>query len=191
MMAGETVSGLGDQRETGVSGFAMIAMQLAAAVTLLATCLAASFGATCGIAGGMLPVLVVHAWCVRVPGALSILIVFLAGLWVDVLSHGPFGFWAMAYVVAALTSDALTSVGRRGGAGQVVSITVTLIVVVGLLWGSASAYSWRLVPGAQLATAGLQAGLVYLVVVGIMAGLSMLVRRVFGRRANTLREAWP
>jgi hypothetical protein len=191
MTAVEPYPGLIELRPQGVSGVALFAVRLAAALTLLAACLVASVGAISVLTDGLLPVLVIHAWSVMVPGALPILIVFLAGLWVDALSHGPFGFWALAYVVAALTGDALASVGRRGVVGHGFSISVTLIVVVVLLWGTASVYGGRWGPVADLASAGVLAGLVYLSVAGVVLSFVMLGRKVVGRRANKLREAWP
>jgi hypothetical protein len=191
MTAVEPYPGLVELRAQGVSGVALLVVRLAAAVTLLAACLVSSVGAVSVLTDGLAPVLVIHAWSVTVPGALPILLVFLAGLWVDALSHGPFGFWALAYVVAALTSDVLASMARRGLVGQTVSITVTLIVVVVLLWGGACVSGWRWVLIADLATAGLLAGLIYLSVAGLVLSFVVLGRQLIGRRANQRREAWP
>lgn len=181
--------------QPGLSGGALVVAKLMASLTMLGSCLVMSVGSSPAVGAsslaGLLPVLVVHAWSIVIPGALPVSIVFAAGLWVDAMSHGPLGFWALAYVVAALASDALGSVGRRGSVGHAASIAATLGVVVGVVWLSASVYGERWVPAAGLLLAGMQAGLIYIGVAGCVSGMLILKRWQLEQHPNKRREAWP
>jgi cell shape-determining protein MreD len=143
------------------------------------------------VVAGLVPVLVVHVWRVLVPGALPIGMIFLTGLWVDCMSHGPLGLWAFAYAAAALMSDRVVRVGRLSAVEHVVSIAATLAVVTMLLWASASLYAWRWLPPADLAEPAARVALAYLAVAACAAGLKKLAAWMFGLRQNKLREAWP
>jgi cell shape-determining protein MreD len=173
------------------AGFMRIFVLVVAGLSLVAVCVASgpemdqTTTASSGV--GLYPVLVVHAWRVAWPGALPIGLIFLMGLWVDCWTQGPLGLWALAYVAAAIASDALMGFGRNGVARHAVSITATLILVAGLAWATASLFAWRWLPLGAWAVAAAQAGLVYLMVAGCVVSLRWAV----GLRRAKLGEAWP
>ncbi len=169
-------------------------VRLLSCATLLVACVVAGLGApellSASVFVALVPILVVHAWCVLSPNAVPIGVVFLAGLWVDCLSNGPLGLWALAYVVSALISDSLLPIARRGPLGHALTMTLTLTSVTALLWLSASIYAVRWVPPNQLVAEAALAALVYLMLVGCVAGLAMGGRWAIGRRFN-VRGVWP
>ena len=63
----------------------------------------------------LLPVVAIHYWALRRPEVLPEWFVFLAGLLLDVFTHGPLGYWPLVYLVAY----ALGVLGSEAGRASV------------------------------------------------------------------------
>jgi cell shape-determining protein MreD len=161
-------------------------------VTLALTCLlalqSAGSAAFAAMTAGLLPTLALHYWGVRRPRSIPVLVAFLAGVWVDVLAHGPLGFWALTYVATALTVDALTPILPRGLLGHTASLVLTLALVACLLWGMSSVYNWQLLPITPIGTAAVWALALYAMTALVCAAMSAMVRLWTGRRVP--RKRW-
>ena len=83
----------------------------------------------------LLPVVAVHYWTLRHDAWLPEWVVFLAGLMLDILTHGPLGYWAFIYLLAHLTATLSTRVHVESTLGRLVLkvVTTALKVVLGVL----------------------------------------------------------
>jgi rod shape-determining protein MreD len=92
----------------------------------------------------LLPLSAIYFWSVRQPRTMSAGVAFLAGLFIDVMTHGPLGFWSLIYLVGAAIGR---FEGKRlPGAGQtfrLVSFAFVAAVLGVLQWGVLSVYTVR------------------------------------------------
>jgi rod shape-determining protein MreD len=103
-----------------------------------------------------LPLIVVHYWSARRPRLLPVTVVFGCGLAIDVLTHGPIGFWAlMMLAVGALArlEEALT--GQSTVTGRAAVFSISMIAVAALSWGVASLYNGQAMDGRPMLMAAL------------------------------------
>ena len=107
----------------------------------------------------MLPVVAIHYWALRKPGALPEWSVFLAGLLLDVFTHGPLGYWPLIYLFAYLLGVLGQTAGSKHQVIRLILFAASLACVAALGWAVASIYflefaDWRpYVRGAALSLA--------------------------------------
>jgi rod shape-determining protein MreD len=175
-----------------ISGAGRVLSGVGPFLTLACSCLLAlqSAGATPSVAlvCGLLPTLTIHSWGLARPGSIPLALAFVAGVWVDAVSQGPIGFWALAYVATSVTVDALSSGASRGGLAHALSLVVTLAVVTSILWVVSSVYSWQMSPVEPLVTAGVAAAALYGVAQLVWSSLLAMGSAVLVRR--TARKSW-
>jgi rod shape-determining protein MreD len=87
----------------------MIGAAVPALTLVLATIVAVlpwGFGHLADFGFAMLPMIVVHYWSLRRPRHLPVSLVFACGLAIDVMTHGPLGFWALLALVSVAAAPA-------------------------------------------------------------------------------------
>ena len=118
----------------------------------------------------LLPVGAIYFWSFRRPHLMPAVLVFLAGLLLDVMTHGPLGIWSCAALMAALAGR--TARRARPDSGwlhstfhMIMTLSISAAVVAALM----SLYAWRLVPGLPLVHALAAACLGYPVLAGLLS----------------------
>ena len=118
----------------------------------------------------LLPMGTIYFWSFRRPHLMPALLVFFAGLLLDVLTHGPLGIWACAALVAALAGRlARRSRPNLGWLRRAVRVILTLAITAVLVAALMSLYAWQLVPALPLAQALAVACLTYPLLAGFMS----------------------
>lgn len=106
-----------------------------------------------------LPIVVIHFWGLRRPELVPEWFVFAAGLCLDILTHGPLGFWALVYLTAYALGVLSAPYGDSGRFARVLLFLLGLAAVAFTAWTVASIYflevaDWRaFVRGTWLAAA--------------------------------------
>ena len=88
----------------------------------------------------LLPVIAIHYWALRRPDALPEWAVFLAGLLLDIFTHGPLGYWPVVYLATYILGAAAVEQGRKSRIVRLAAFFVSLTRVTVLSWVLASAY---------------------------------------------------
>jgi len=107
----------------------------------------------------LLPIVAIVHWSLVRPDLMPVGVAFLTGLSLDVLTHGPLGFWSLMHVLGHVLAVAV----RRRGAGLLVRMLLVAFVTAALTlvaWAIASVYFVSLAAWRPLVTA---AGIVLLV----------------------------
>ncbi len=88
----------------------------------------------------LLPVVAIHFWALRRPERLPEWFVFLAGFLLDVVTHGPLGYWPLVYLMAYALGVLGAEAGRASVFARLALFAVSLVVVTVLSWAIASVY---------------------------------------------------
>jgi len=96
----------------------------------------------------MLPVVAIHYWALRRHQALPEWSVFLAGLLLDVFTHGPLGYWPLIYLSAYTLGVVEETAGRKSQLLRLGLFAASLALVAALGWAIASIFflevaDWR------------------------------------------------
>jgi rod shape-determining protein MreD len=92
----------------------------------------------------LLPVAAIYFWSIRRPQLMPALLVFLIGLVLDVMTHGPLGVWAMTALAAAFSARvARRSRPAYGALRSGVHVIATLAVATALADLVLAAYVWQ------------------------------------------------
>lgn len=108
----------------------------------------------------LLPVAAIHFWSLRHPDLVPEWYVFATGLLLDVLTHGPLGYWPLVYLSAHVMGVLSAPYAHHGVLLRVALFGGALFAVTVISWGAASLYFLEradVVPyaiGALLAAAG-------------------------------------
>jgi rod shape-determining protein MreD len=157
----------------------MIALALPAITALIAALFAIlPFGAGDTVRAGLsfAPLMVIHYWSARRPQLLPVPLIFALGLVVDVLTHGPLGFWAlMALAAAAAAHGEIAMTGQSTATGRAAVYAITMVMLAALSFGIASGYSGQLIDGQPMLLAALAAIVLY----PVMAALLMPIDRLW------------
>ncbi len=102
------------------------------------------------------PMTVIHYWSARRPHLLPVTFVFCVGLGIDVLTHGPVGFWAlMGLASAAMAHLEIGLTGQSTATGRAAVFAIAMFGLAGLSWGVASLYSGQTIDGQPMLLAAL------------------------------------
>jgi rod shape-determining protein MreD len=102
------------------------------------------------------PLVVVHYWSARRPHLMPATLVFATGLAIDVLTHGPVGFWSlMMLVAAALARLEEGFTGQSTLAGRAAVFSIAMLAVAALVWAVASGYNGQIIEGRPMLLAAL------------------------------------
>lgn len=88
----------------------------------------------------LLPVVAIHYWRLRHENLIPEWAAFVAGLTVDILTHGPLGYWSLMYLVAHVSAVFSAPLARNGTAARFGLLALALGAVAAIGWGVASIY---------------------------------------------------
>ncbi len=87
-----------------------------------------------------LPVVAIHYWGLRRPEFVPEWFVFMAGLGLDTLTHGPLGYWALVYLAAYAFGVLSQPFGNNGFMVRTGVFVLSLLSVSFTAWAAASLY---------------------------------------------------
>jgi rod shape-determining protein MreD len=148
---------------------------------LLAAVLPWGLPAECGHVLPLLPFVGMHYWLLRQPQRVPEWLAFACGFTLDVLTHGPLGFWSLLYLIGYAFALLQQSWGGETAFGRAFQCLQALMVVGAAEWGLASVYSWVLADWWPLAVAIGWAALSYPVIAMLLRPLDFSQPR----RANS------
>jgi rod shape-determining protein MreD len=143
----------------------MMLQLLPAATVLVASLIAVlPFGASEGVRAciSFAPLIVTHYWSARRPRLLPATFVFASGLAIDVLTHGPIGFWSLMMLASAALArleDGFT--GQSSASGRAAVFCIAMLALAALAWALASGYNAQLNEGRPMLLAALVSIAVY------------------------------
>ncbi len=106
----------------------------------------------------LLPLSAIYFWTVRKPQSMSAGVVFLVGLFIDVMTHGPLGFWSLIYLVgAAIGRFEAKHMPNAGQTVRLISFSFVAAVLGVLQWSVLSVYSVRSIEWSPFFIAGIAA----------------------------------
>jgi rod shape-determining protein MreD len=113
----------------------------------------------------LLPVVAIHYWTLRHDAWLPEWVVFLAGLTVDILTHGPLGYWALIYLLAHLIATLSARLHVEGTLARLVLLGFAIALVTFVGWAVASIYFFDFMDAVPYVTGALLASLCALLIV--------------------------
>ena len=113
----------------------------------------------------LLPVVAIHYWTLRHDAWLPEWAVFLAGLTLDILTHGPLGYWALIYLLVHLTATLSSRLPVAGTLGRLALLGFAILLVTVVAWAAASLYFFELLDWVPYATGAVLASLCALLIV--------------------------
>ena len=87
-----------------------------------------------------LPVVAIYYWALRRPELVPEWFVFLSGLCLDTLTHGPLGYWALVYLAAYASGVMSQPFGNTGSLARIGLFIASLSAVAFAAWAAASLY---------------------------------------------------
>jgi rod shape-determining protein MreD len=106
----------------------------------------------------LLPLSAIHFWSLRRPSALPAVAVFLTGLFIDVMTFGPLGFWALIYLTGAATGRFEAEyVPNAGAPVRLFNFMIVAVLLAALQWAVSSAYFMRWIDWPPFISAALAA----------------------------------
>jgi rod shape-determining protein MreD len=132
----------------------------------------------------MLPLLAIVHGCLRQPQFMPAGLAFASGIALDVLTHGPLGYWSLVFLSAHLAARSLPAAAEPTLSAELIRAAAAIAVAVSVQWVTTSVY--RLEPAATLPLllAGAAAMAAYPIATLILGGIAQLVG---GRRRRQLR----
>ncbi len=121
----------------------------------------------------LLPLIVIHYWTMRRPTLIAEWWVFLAGLSLDILTHGPIGYWAFIYLLGYAAAQFSSQKSEDGVIAKWGLSAATLMVLTGIAWAVSSLYHFELADWRPYAFAAVAAALIYPVLGVVLRGLSL------------------
>ena len=121
----------------------------------------------------LLPLIVIHYWTVRRPSLVPEWWAFAAGLSLDILTHGPIGYWALIYL---LGYGAAQFSSRRSEIGPMMKwalSTATLVILTAIAWAVSSLYYFEIADWRPYASACVAAVLIYPIIGVVLRGLKV------------------
>ena len=82
----------------------------------------------------LLPVVAIHFWSLRHPGLVPEWYVFAMGLSLDILTHGPLGYWSLVYLVTHLLGVMSAPFADRGALVRLALFGFALTMVAAMAW---------------------------------------------------------
>lgn len=92
----------------------------------------------------MLPAVAIHYWALRRHGALPEWSVFVAGLLLDIFTHGPLGYWPLVYLAAYTLGVVEATAGRKWQVLRLALFAASLALIAAFGWAVASIYFFEL-----------------------------------------------
>lgn len=130
----------------------------------------------------LLPVVAIHYWSLRHGVLIPEWGVFLAGLTLDVLTHGPLGYWSLIYLVAHTLAILSAPYAAHGPGARLFLFAVALSIVTFVAWIVSSVYFLEPADWRPYAFGAGLAGLAALVLVPLLRAVDVQQ----GTRGNAL-----
>jgi rod shape-determining protein MreD len=89
------------------------------------------------------PLGLIHYWLMRRPATMPFPLVFLAGLVVDGVTHGPLGFWALVYLIGGAVVRLAGGQLHSSTLGRFAAFAAGFVLVGAVTWGLATGYYLR------------------------------------------------
>ena len=116
----------------------------------------------------LLPIVAIHYWSLRQSETIPEWFVFLAGLSLDILTHGPLGFWSLIYLLSYYLGVVSHALGLRGQSARLVLFAVSLLAITAAAWLISSIYVLEFMDWRPFATGAAYAGLGALFIVPLL-----------------------
>ena len=116
----------------------------------------------------LLPIVAIHYWSLRQSETIPEWFVFLAGLSLDILTHGPLGFWALIYLLSYFLGAISESQGQRGQIARLILFVLALLAITMTAWIVSSIYVLEVVDWRPFGIGGLYAALGALFIVPLL-----------------------
>lgn len=120
----------------------------------------------------LLPLIVIHYWTLRRPTVTAEWWAFLAGLSLDILTHGPIGYWAFIYLLGYAAAQFSTKLAEDGWITKWAVSAATLMGLTAIAWAVSSLYHFELADVWPYVSAGVAAALIYPVFGFVLRGLT-------------------
>ena len=109
-----------------------------------------------------LPLMVIQYWSARRPALVPVPLIFGVGLIIDVLTHGPVGYWALLAMIAASSASLETLLmGRSTAIGRALLFAVAMLTAASVAWAVAFVYTGTAVTSRPFLGAALTAICLY------------------------------
>ena len=137
---------------------------------IIAVTMAASPGLFSGTgAGALLPVAVIFFWSIRRGASLPAIVVFACGLLLDLISHGPAGYWELVYLVTMLMAATVGEFANGGRFAGAAMLAACLALAFGVQSAVLSAFGAELPGFTEMATAGSMIMIAYPLIAWVLA----------------------
>lgn len=120
----------------------------------------------------LLPLLTIVHLTLRRPETMPAGLVFAAGLLLDVLTHGPLGYWPLVFLAGHLAASSLSQRARETMPRRMLWVAAVMAVVVLVEWLISSLYFMQPAAWQPIAGAAFAAVVAYPVLAFILDGLS-------------------
>lgn len=120
----------------------------------------------------LLPLIVIHYWTMRRPDVIADWWVFAAGLSLDILSHGPLGFWALIYLLGAASARLTSAMVEDGPLIKWAIAAVTFAGLAAIGWCVSTLFYFEMVDWRPYLTATVIASLLYPMIGLVLRGLN-------------------
>lgn len=88
----------------------------------------------------MLPFAAVYYWTLNQRGWMPSLLVAGVGLFIDLVTYGPLGFWSLTFLVGQMLAFWFSGSASNTGLSRVLGYTLAVAIVCGVQWVTASIY---------------------------------------------------
>lgn len=123
------------------------------------------------IALPLLPVIAIHYWTLRHDALVPEWMVFIAGLLLDILTHGPLGFWALIYLLTYLMALFGQSTANKGPGTRLVALLAAVVIAATGSWLLASAYAFAFIDGTPFVRGAIFAALATIFILPMLRAL--------------------
>ena len=113
----------------------------------------------------LLPVVAIHYWTLRHDAWLPEWVVFLAGLALDILTHGPVGYWAFIYLFAHLIATLGSRTRPETTLARLALLGLAIAMVTVVAWAVASIYFFEVLDWAPYVTGAVLASLCAILII--------------------------
>ena len=94
----------------------------------------------------MLPYAAIHYWTLNERGAMPSVLVFVAGVVIDLVTDGPLGFWSMVYLTGHMCAHWLSGPLAGNAVLRWIGFLVVLCLLAAVQWVATSIYFVRWQP---------------------------------------------
>jgi rod shape-determining protein MreD len=113
----------------------------------------------------LLPVVAIHYWTLRHDAWLPEWVVFVAGLALDILTHGPVGYWAFIYLFAHLIATLGSRTHPETTLARLLLLGIAIAMVTAVAYAVASIYFFEVLDWTPYVTGAVLASLCAILII--------------------------